>query len=45
MADDVTVLRNGMVVETGPVEDVFEHPRAAYTKELLTLTPVMRSDW
>lgn len=45
MADDVTVLRYGKVVETGGVEDVFERPRAAYTKELLALTPVTPSDW
>lgn len=45
MADDVTVLRNGRVVETGAVEDVFEHPKATYTKELLALTPVTPSDW
>lgn len=45
MADDVTVLRNGKVVETGTVEDVFERPKAAYTRELLALTPVTPSDW
>jgi peptide/nickel transport system ATP-binding protein len=45
MADDVTVLRNGAVVETGAVEDVFERPSAAYTKELLALTPVTPSEW
>ncbi len=45
MADDVTVLRYGKVVETGKVEDVFERPRAEYTKELLALTPVTPSDW
>lgn len=39
MADDVTVLRNGKV------EDVFECPKAAYTKELLALTPVTPCDW
>lgn len=45
MADDVTVLRNGKVEESGSVEDVFERPRATYTKELLALTPVTPSDW
>jgi ABC-type dipeptide/oligopeptide/nickel transport system ATPase component len=35
MADDVVVMRHGQVVESGTVEDVFLHPRAAYTRELL----------
>jgi peptide/nickel transport system ATP-binding protein len=45
MADDVAVLRNGKLVETGRVEDVFERPDVPYTKELLSLTPVTPSDW
>lgn len=45
MADDVTVLRNGKIVEIGEVDDVFNRPQAAYTKELLALTPTMPSEW
>lgn len=41
MSDDVTVLRGGQIVETGPSEPFFEAPKAAYAKELLSLTPAM----
>ncbi|RMB85062.1 ABC transporter ATP-binding protein [Streptomyces shenzhenensis] len=39
IADDVTVMRGGVVVETGPVEQVFRAPRHAYTRELLEAVP------
>ena len=35
IADRVTVMRRGRIVETGTVEDVFDRPEQAYTKELL----------
>ncbi|MEV4240563.1 hypothetical protein AB0J47_35900 [Nocardia sp. NPDC049737] len=35
VADRVGVLREGAVVETGPVADVFAAPRADYTRHLL----------
>ena len=35
LANDVIVLRNGKIVERGPAEEVFAHPRADYTKALL----------
>jgi ABC-type microcin C transport system duplicated ATPase subunit YejF len=31
----VLVMRQGRIVESGPAEDIFNHPRAAYTQELL----------
>lgn len=34
LSDDMLVLHNGKVVEHGPTEAVFHHPRAEYTKEL-----------
>ena len=39
MCDDITVLKSGQVVEAGASEDFFKSPRAAYSQELLALTP------
>jgi len=35
LSDEVLVMREGRVVEAGPAEGIFEHPRAPYTKALL----------
>ncbi|WP_020673674.1 ATP-binding cassette domain-containing protein [Amycolatopsis nigrescens] len=39
VADRVVVMRHGRVVETGDVQDVFDHPSAGYTRQLLRATP------
>ncbi|MEM6577115.1 MAG: ABC transporter ATP-binding protein [Pseudomonadota bacterium] len=39
MADRVVVLQSGRKVEEGPVRQIFERPRAAYTKSLLAAVP------
>jgi len=39
MADHVGVLHNGVLVEQGPVEEIFESPRADYTRMLLEAVP------
>ncbi|CAM5541085.1 peptide/nickel transport system ATP-binding protein [Aquamicrobium terrae] len=39
MADRVIVMRHGRVVEEGRVEDIFDAPRAGYTRELLAAVP------
>ncbi len=36
----VIVLRHGEIVEQAPTEDLFEHPTAAYTRELLDAIPL-----
>jgi len=45
MADDTAVLRVGRIEEVNATEILFETPQAAYTRELLALTPVMPKDW
>ncbi|MFJ6003250.1 dipeptide ABC transporter ATP-binding protein [Arthrobacter sp. NPDC092385] len=39
IATDVVVMRSGDVVESGSMDDVFNRPRADYTKELLGAIP------
>ncbi|MDT5336112.1 MAG: peptide/nickel transport system ATP-binding protein ddpF [Mycobacterium sp.] len=41
VADDVTVLREGAVVEQAPILDVFDRPQQQYTRELLDARPVL----
>lgn len=35
ICDRVLVLKDGRVVEQGPVDEVYDHPQAVYTKQLL----------
>jgi peptide/nickel transport system ATP-binding protein len=39
LCDEVAVMQNGLVVEAGPIGQVFEHPAHAYTKSLLAAVP------
>ena len=39
IADRVMVMRHGKVVETGTVDQIFDAPREAYTRELLDAIP------
>ncbi|MGI3169069.1 dipeptide ABC transporter ATP-binding protein [Pseudooceanicola sp. C21-150M6] len=39
IADRVCVMRNGEVIETGPVDQVLAQPRAQYTRDLLAAVP------
>ena len=41
VADDVTVLRDGEIVEQATVLDVFEKPQNTYTRELLQARPLV----
>ncbi|WP_190815186.1 dipeptide ABC transporter ATP-binding protein [Saccharopolyspora pogona] len=42
IAHDVTVMKDGVVLETGPVEQVFRSPRHEYTRDLLAAIPGAR---
>jgi peptide/nickel transport system ATP-binding protein len=39
VADRVVVMNDGRIVESAPVEQIFQAPQAAYTRELLANTP------
>ncbi len=40
LCDKVIVMKDGEIVETGSVEEIFENPKEQYTKELLAAIPV-----
>ncbi|MFE7225091.1 dipeptide ABC transporter ATP-binding protein [Nocardioides sp. NPDC057577] len=42
VADDVTVMRAGAVVESGPVEEIFANPSDDYTRSLIEAIPGTR---
>ena len=39
MAKDVAVMKNGKIVEAGPVREIFDNPQHEYTRELLDRIP------
>jgi microcin C transport system ATP-binding protein len=43
LANEVLVMRDGIVVEQGPAEAVFEHPRTDYTKALIAAALHLRT--
>lgn len=42
MADQVLVLKEGCMVEYGRLEEVLEHPKEAYTRQLLSSALTLR---
>lgn len=43
--DLIAVMRHGVIVETGPVEQIIEHPRNPYTRALLACKPKLDGPW
>lgn len=43
VADDVSVMRNGEIVESAPVADLYRNPHADYTRRLLDAVPRLES--
>ena len=39
LCDEVIVMKDGEIIEMGPVDDVMEHPKSEYTKSLLDAAP------
>ncbi len=39
IADEMMVLKQGQVIETGPVEQIYQHPQHPYTQNLLKAIP------
>ncbi len=45
ITDRVLVMQAGKIVEQGETEQVFDHPKHPYTKQLLDAAPQIPSDW
>ncbi|WP_062111893.1 ABC transporter ATP-binding protein [Aureimonas sp. AU40] len=45
ISDEVLVLQNGRIVESGPTETLLANPREDYTKLLLSSVPELRTGW
>ena len=43
LADDILVMKDGITVEMGSAEDIFNNPKQSYTKELLAAVPKLGS--
>jgi peptide/nickel transport system ATP-binding protein len=41
LCDRIAVMNKGQIVEMGSTQQVFNHPQAAYTKELLSAAPLL----
>jgi peptide/nickel transport system ATP-binding protein len=45
IADQVVIMQNGRIVESGTRAQVLDHPRAAYTRNLVASAPAMTHNW
>ncbi|MGY8714015.1 MAG: ATP-binding cassette domain-containing protein, partial [Verrucomicrobiia bacterium] len=39
MSDDMIVMKNGKIMESGNAQDIYENPKSNYTRELLDAVP------
>lgn len=39
ISDRIMVMHNGKIVETGPADEVYNHPQSAYTRQLIAAIP------
>lgn len=44
IADDVVVMKDGLIVERGSTLEIFENPQEDYTRQLLAATPRLRRE-
>jgi len=44
LANDVVVMRNGLVVEQGPAQQIFDKPETDYTRALLAAAFDLKTD-
>ncbi|WP_425408615.1 dipeptide ABC transporter ATP-binding protein [Hyphococcus sp.] len=42
IADRVMVMKDGKIIETGPTQNIFNHPAQAYTNQLIEAAPVVK---
>ena len=45
VSDSVYIMEHGKFVESGPAEDVIIHPKADYTKRLISDVPKINDEW
>jgi len=45
MCDRIMVMHKGSIIESGPAEEVYQHPQSHYTKELLAAIPSLRNPY
>jgi peptide/nickel transport system ATP-binding protein len=41
LCDRIAVMNQGQIVEMGETQQIFAHPQASYTKELLAAAPLL----
>jgi peptide/nickel transport system ATP-binding protein len=42
MSDRIAVMKDGRIVEAGPADELYENPKADYTRELISAIPKVR---